>query len=94
MEQSLSDKEIEIFQKIVDIVTNQDFQKSQFEFFEKHAKTFDVDDENKLEYTNIFQEYCHCFDEIIDAKLKEHFEQDQVDDFYKGFKANQELYKA
>ena len=71
MEQSLTDNEIAIFQKIVDIVTNAEFQRSQFEFFEKHANTFDVDDENKLEYTKIHNDFKNLVEELIGHLLAE-----------------------
>ena len=43
---------------------------------------------------DIFQQYCHAFDEIIDAKLKESIDQDKVDAFYSDFKSKQMLYKT
>ena len=56
------DKDIEIFNAIVEIVTQQEFQKAQDQFMEKNADQFEDTDENKLSYTNIYHDYVHLLD--------------------------------
>lgn len=40
-----------------DVVIGDDFQELQDSFLAEHCDTFDVEDENKLEYTEIFNKY-------------------------------------
>ena len=40
-------------------------------FLDEYCIIFDSEEENKLEYTNIYTEYVHILDQMIDAKLKE-----------------------
>lgn len=58
---------------------------------------FGDEEENKLEYTNVYQDYVSLMEQILDVTLKNethgHSEQD-VDRFYETFKENKELYKS
>ena len=57
---------------------------------------FNSDEENKLEYTNVYQDYVHLMEQILDVTLKGEghgHTEEQVDKFYETFKDNQELYK-
>jgi len=36
----------------------------------KNCETFEDTEENKLEYTNVYTEYVHILDQMIDAQLK------------------------
>ena len=83
----------EIFEALVDIITQQEFAKTQQEYFEKNAKLFEDTEENKLEYTNIHTEYVYILDTVVEANLKEKYTSDQIDAFYLGFKDNLEEYK-
>ena len=40
-------------------------------FLDEYCIIFDHEDENKLEYTPIFEGYVQLLEEIIDAKLKD-----------------------
>ena len=57
-------------------------------------KLFDEDDENKLEYTNIYQDYIQLMEQILDVTLKNETYghllgvEEQVKEFYKTFKDN------
>ena len=46
-----------VFDKITDYITSFDFQEAQYQVINKHKDVFTDDDENKLEYTTIFEEY-------------------------------------
>jgi len=53
---------------------------------EKNSEIFEDTEENKLEYTNVYTEYVHILDAMIDAKLKESYSEDELETFYLGFK--------
>ena len=65
-----------------------DFSDARYQFFEKNKDTFEDCDENKLEHTNIFKEYIHILEQIIETKLREDFSDDDIKAFYGTFKAN------
>ena len=50
-------------------------------------------DENKLEYTSVFASYIHILDQLIDAKLREKFSEDQIESFYETYAKNSSVYK-
>ena len=80
MESSNQDKEIYSF--ITTLVIDSEFIQMQNAFFEKHMAQFTVEEENKLEYTTIFEQYQQVMDQIIDAKCKEKFSEADIDGFY------------
>lgn len=82
----MQDKDTQIFNSVVDAVTQQEFQKATFEFMTKNSGQFDDNEENKLEYTNIYTEYVHILDQMIDSKLKESYSDAELEAFYTGFK--------
>ena len=55
-------------------------------------EVFSEEEENKLEYTNFYQDYVHLMEKMIDYKLKETHSEEQVDQFYLTFKENREEY--
>ena len=55
---------------------------------DKHKDVFEDTDENKLEYTPIFEEYVQILQQTIDSKLYEKYQHDQVIAFYEDFKVN------
>jgi hypothetical protein len=69
--ESISQKHKEIFTEIGNLLVKQDFIQAQFDFFEKTKDTFEDCEENKLEHTTIYNDYCMILDEIIEAKLVE-----------------------
>jgi hypothetical protein len=83
----------EIFEGLVDIMTQQEFANSQQEFFDKNAKLFEDTEENKLEYTSIHTEYVYILDEVVEANLREKFSNDQIEAFNAGFKDHLPEYK-
>ena len=55
----------------------------QKDFCEKYYKVFEDKDENKLEYTKIFNEYTKNTEEFLEKNLKKRVTQYKIDDFYK-----------
>ena len=49
---------------------------------ELHVAKFDHEDENKLEYTAIHEGYIKILETFLEAKLQDHFNEDQVNTFY------------
>ena len=54
---------------------------------------FEDTEENKLEYTSIFEEYVFIVESIIDAKLKENYSEEQLNSFYLHFKDCYKIYE-
>lgn len=52
-----------------DIIMDDDFQLIQRNFLEKHYQEFDDSEENKLIYTDIFNEYISLVEKYIEEKL-------------------------
>ena len=75
-------KDIKIFKSIVNLVTSLEFQDSQSEFFTKHQDTFTDDEENKLEYQEIYESYLRIVDEA------------DITEFYTGFKEKFKSYEG
>jgi hypothetical protein len=63
-------------------------------FFEGNAHKFTDDEENKLEYTKIHEEYIYIIDEMIEGQLKLTFSEDEIDQFYADFKNNYHKFHA
>ena len=66
-----------------DIVIEDSFEKMQNDFCEKYYKVFEEKDENKLEYTKIFNEYTKTTEEFLEKELEKRVKEYQVDEFYK-----------
>ena len=66
-----------------DIVIEEEFEKMQNDFCEKYYRVFEDKDENKLEYTKIFNEYTKKTEEFLEKNLKKRVTQYKIDDFYK-----------
>jgi ADP-ribosylation factor 2-binding protein len=67
---------MQIFRSIEGFIADTEFGDAQFTFFEKVKDKFDEGEENKLEYTSIFEEYVYIVENLIDAKLKEKYSED------------------
>ncbi|KFP71330.1 ADP-ribosylation factor-like 2-binding protein, partial [Acanthisitta chloris] len=67
---STSDKEFDaVVGCLEDIIMDDDFQLIQRTFMEKHYQEFDDSEENKLIYTDIFNEYITLVEKYIEEKL-------------------------
>ena len=78
------DFKFDIFaEALQDIVIEEEFEKMQNDFCEKYYKVFEDKDENKLEYTKIFNEYTKTTEDFLEKNLKKRVTQYKIDDFYK-----------
>ena len=59
----------------------------------KHKDIFDENDENKLEYTTIFEEYVKILERTIDTQLYQNYQEAQISAFYNDFKDNFKEYQ-
>ena len=84
----------EIFRTVSDYIIDCDFGQAQYEFFEKCKSKIEADEENKLEYTPIFNEYVQVMEQFVDFKLKEKYSDEQITAFYEEFKVNFKNYEA
>mmetsp|Transcript_40337 Transcript_40337/g.61555 ORF Transcript_40337/g.61555 Transcript_40337/m.61555 type:complete len:106 (+) Transcript_40337:40-357(+) len=79
---------MDLFKDLCDHLAQADFQAAQSEFLQKHADKFEDTDENKLEYTDIHQQYVYILDEVLEANLKSKYSDDQITAFNEHFQAN------
>ena len=78
------DFKFDIFaEALQEIVIEEEFEKMQNDFCEKYYKVFEDKEENKLEYTKIFNEYTKKTEEYLEKNLKKRVTQYKIDDFYK-----------
>lgn len=66
---NISQQNQAVFGTVTQLVTSTDFCNASIEFLQKHMDVFDEADENKLEYTTIFEEYVSILEQTIDAQL-------------------------
>ena len=85
---------MKVFKLLAQLVTSTEFTDACYSFLEKNKHIFDDDDENKLEYTEVFEAYITILEQCIDAKLYTKFQEEQVNAFYKDFKDNWKLYET
>ena len=57
-------------------------------------ETFDENDENKLEYTPIYESYVKIMEDYIDAKMMEKYSMDEIKSFYLDFANDPAKYEA
>ena len=53
----MQDKSDAIFQELREIIYDKDFLQAQDDFFEKHHQEFEDTEENKLSYTQIYEQF-------------------------------------
>lgn len=58
--------------------------------------SFNEDEENKLEYTNVYQDYVQMMEKVLDVTLKGQYGHSEADveQFYATFKDNKHGYEA
>lgn len=88
----ISQENTQIFETIAELVTGIEFQDACVLFMEKHVEVFDEDEENKLEYSEVFEEYVKILEQIIDSQLFQKYSEPQVKAFYKDFGTNFKIY--
>ncbi|XP_030378894.1 ADP-ribosylation factor-like protein 2-binding protein [Scaptodrosophila lebanonensis] len=72
----------EVIGHIQDIILSEEFQNLHEEFFEQHWQIFDYGEENKIEYTVIFESYQLIFENFLTKKLMDcmqHFSMERFD---------------
>ncbi len=84
---------MDLFKDLCDHMAQADFQAAQAEFFHKHAEKFEDTDENKLEYTDLHQQYVYILDEVLEASLKSKYTEDQITAFNEHFQTNYKDYE-
>lgn len=90
-QQSKSDA---IFQELRIIIQDKEFELAQRAFMEKNYDQFEDTEENKLIYTQIYEQFVSLLENIIIVKLEQKFQSDDVDNFYATFVENITKYEA
>ena len=85
-----SQKSKDIFKSISEMIVKPEFMDDQRDFYDKYHSQFDPEDENKLEYTPIYEKYVEIMEKLMEAKLKGQygFTDEDIEIFYKEFQAN------
>ena len=91
-----SSKNKEIFGSICDLVVKPDFLDGQQEFISQYHSVFDIQDENKLEYTQIYERYVEALERLIEHKLQQDYgySTDEIKKFVEDFKENKTQYES
>lgn len=85
---------MEVFRTIAELIASSEFQDASFQYLDQHKDVFTDDDENKLEYTVIFENYVQILDTVIDAKLYAKYKESVITSFYMDFKDGYKKYEA
>ena len=70
-------------EKLQEIVIEDEFENLQNDFCEKYYKIFEDKNENKLEYTEIFNKYTKLIENYLEKNLIKRVPQFNINDFYK-----------
>eukprot|EP00163_Fabomonas_tropica_P016055 TRINITY_DN2896_c0_g1_i2.p1 TRINITY_DN2896_c0_g1~~TRINITY_DN2896_c0_g1_i2.p1 ORF type:complete len:215 (-),score=39.86 TRINITY_DN2896_c0_g1_i2:297-941(-) len=73
-----------------DIVMNQEFMDKQDAFINANCHIFEDSEENKLEYTPLFQQFGELVETFVHNKLKEAVENFDMDEFYGLLEAHED----
>ena len=83
-----------IFQELRTIIYDKEFELAQRAFMEKNYDQFEDTEENKLIYTQIYEQFVSLLENIIIVKLELKFKSEDIDDFYTTFVDNMKQYEA
>jgi hypothetical protein len=75
-------------------MASSDFINAQATFMEANLSAFDENDENKLEYTGIYESYVKIMEDVIDSGLMVSFSQEDIEKFYLDFRDNYKNYES
>lgn len=77
-----------MFQHITELLTDDYFVKGQLEFMTKHNAVFEDSDENKLEYTPLYEQYIMLTELSIESSIKSKLDlsTEDVEAFYTSLK--------
>lgn len=84
---------LSVFNAISELITSTEFNQACVSFLTKHMDVFDEEEENKLEYSTIFEEYVQILEQVIDSKLFQNFAEPTVKAFYSDFANNFKEYE-
>lgn len=83
--EAISESSIDDFDKIIghieDIVISDEFQEIHHDFLDRNYHHFEVSDENKIIYTNIFNEYTGTIENFIVDELNRMIENFDMEKF-------------
>ena len=81
---ALTETEQKVFNAIKEVLLTKQFTDACIEYMTQNAAIFEDTDENKLEYTPLFEEYITMTEGCLDGYIKEQMEitQDDIDAFY------------
>ena len=58
----VSSENMQVFRTIAELIASSEFQDATFQYLDENKEPFTDDDENKLEYTPIFENYVHILE--------------------------------
>jgi len=67
----LTDSTMKVFNVLKSIMWEKEFLEANQSFFVKNCDIFEDIEENKLEYTNIYNEYLMIIEEVLESRAKE-----------------------
>ena len=65
-----TNKNREIYEKISQLILEEEFHQGQMNFFNKNCHAFSEDEENKHEYKDIHEEYIRLLELAIEVQIK------------------------
>ena len=90
----MENQNTQLFKAIADCIVDYVFGQAQYQFYEKCKAQIIADEENKLDYTPMFNEYAKMLDTHIEAQLRNKYTEEQIKAFYEEFKTNSKKYEA
>ena len=91
----ISHQNADVFRALQRLLAQDEFQDARLEFLNANLAKFEDAEENKLEYTSIYEAYVQIMDQLIDSKLAEScgFSQPQIEGFYNDFAKQSTVYE-
>ena len=84
----------EIVGCLEEVLMDPEFQLSQDDFCEAHCDKFFDDEENRLEYTPLFEQYASLIENFISEKLSERVEGFSMEEFQEMLEDRSDQYAA
>lgn len=83
----LSENDAKVFKAIETVMLESDFKNATVSFIEANYDKFEDTEENKLEYTEIHNEYLKIVEQVLELQVKERYaiSDAEMDEFYGGF---------
>ena len=90
---NIPESEFQVFKGLSELMTSGDYVDAQMDFIRTNMDKFDEEEENKIEYTGIFETYVGTMEKVIDEQLAAKFSEDKCEAFYQHFQANYPSYE-